>query len=266
MNGMKAYSQQQKSQRLGLISHNNQNCLMKIVEYNSATDIVVEFQDFNKAKVHTRWDHFTEGSVKNPYFKHIYGIACAGSKVDISQSKREYQTWTDMLRRCYDNNYHSYKPTYIRCEVCEEWTNYENFYDWITHQENYNKWAADTTFHLDKDIRVKHNKVYSPETCCLVPHNVNTLFIKADNKRGLYPIGVSEHYKNSGTYMARCNNPLLHKTIQIGVYASPQDAFVAYQQYKENLIRTIANEEYSKRNITQLCYNAMMNYKVEITD
>ena len=31
---------------------------------------------------------------------------------------------------------------------------------------------------IDKDILVKGNKVYSPNTCCLVPKNVNNLFIK----------------------------------------------------------------------------------------
>ena len=163
MNGMKAYSQKQKEQRLGLISYNNQNCLMKIVEYNSSTDIVVEFQDENKARVHTRWDHWKEKVVKNPYHKDIYGIACSGNKINLRQCKREYRTWLDMLRRCYDTNYHSDKPTYIKCEVCDEWTNYENFYDWITHQENYNKWQEDLTFHLDKDVRMKRNKIYSPE-------------------------------------------------------------------------------------------------------
>ena len=266
MNGAKIHSQKQKEQRLGLTSYNNQNCLMKIVEYNSATDIIVEFQDDNRARVHTRWDHFQDKNVKNPYFKHIYGIACTGNKIDLSVNKREYQTWLDILRRCYDKDYHFDKPTYIQCEICEEWTNFENFYNWIVKQENYIKWKEDTTFRIDKDILIKHNKIYSPQTCCLVPNNGNTLFVKTDNARGLYPIGVSEYYKDSGRYMARCNNPLMHKNILIGIYSSPNDAFMAYKKYKEILIKTIAKEEHKKQNIIQSCYDAMMNYKVEITD
>lgn len=266
MNGAIIHSQKQKEQRLGLISYNNQSCLMKIVEYNSATDIIVEFQDDNKARVHTRWDHFQEGAVKNPYYKDIYGIACPGNKVKLTDTKREYQAWVDMLRRCYDEKYLIDKPTYVGCNVCDEWTNYENFYIWIINQENYDKWKSDTTFHVDKDILFKHNKVYSPKTCCLVPNNVNTLFVKSDGIRGVYPIGVSEHYKDSGTYMARCNNPLIHKNILLGIYSSPNDAFMAYKKYKETLIKTIAEEEYKKQNIIQSCYNAMMNYEVEITD
>jgi hypothetical protein len=204
--------------------------------------------------------------VKNPYHKDVYGVACSGNKVDLTQSKREYQTWLDMLRRCYDHNFHSDKPTYAECEVCEEWTNYENFYDWMIHQDNYNQWKSNLNFRLDKDILFKHNKIYSPNTCCLVPKDVNSLFTKADGERGIYPIGVSEHYKNSGTYMARCNNPLLHRNIQIGVYATPYDAFMAYKKYKEDIIRSVAQKEYDQQNIIKSCYNAMMNYQVEITD
>lgn len=39
--------------RLGEERINYQGCLMKIVEYNSANDMVVEFQDDNNAKVNT---------------------------------------------------------------------------------------------------------------------------------------------------------------------------------------------------------------------
>ena len=43
---------------------------------------------------------------------------------------------------------------------------------------------------LDKDILVKGNKIYSPDTCCFVPKEVNTVFTKRQSKRGDYPIGV----------------------------------------------------------------------------
>ena len=36
--------------------------------------------------------------------------------------------------------------------------------------------------------------------------------------------------------------------------------------HKENLIKQVAKEEYSKGNITKQCYEAMMKYEVEITD
>jgi hypothetical protein len=266
MNGAKVNQIKQSKERLGQLNYNNQGCLMKIVKYNSATDIIVEFQDKHMATVHTRWDHFKDGSVKNPYFKSIYGMGCMGDKIDFKQTKREYQAWHDILRRCYDVSYHELKPTYIHCEVCEEWLNYENFYTWITSQENYEKWKEDVHFNIDKDILFKNNHVYSPETCCLVPRNVNILFVKSDRQRGVYPIGVSEYYKDSGLYQARCHDQLLNKSIYLGAFNTPEMAFYAYKKYKEQLIKNVANIEYNRQTITKKCYTAMLNYKIEITD
>lgn len=52
---------QHKDERLGQAGYNNDNELMKIVEYNKASDVVVEFQDKNKYKVRTTYDHFLKG-------------------------------------------------------------------------------------------------------------------------------------------------------------------------------------------------------------
>ena len=50
------------------------------------------------------------------------------------------------------------------------------------------------------------------------------------------------------------------------MYATPEEAFFAYKTYKEKLIKQIAQIEFDKDNITKTCYDAMMKYKVEITD
>ena len=43
-------------------------------------------------------------------------------------------------------------------------------------------------------------------------------------------------------------------------------AFLAYKKAKESYIKQVAKEEYDKGNITKTCYEAMINYEVEITD
>ena len=43
-------------------------------------------------------------------------------------------------------------------------------------------------------------------------------------------------------------------------------SFQLYKIRKENTIKQVAKEEYDKGNITKRCYDAMMKYKVEITD
>jgi hypothetical protein len=255
-----------RESRIGEERLNNQGCLMKIIEYNGANDIVVEFQDEYKGKVHTKYTHFLSGGVKNPYFHSVYGMCITGNKYPIRENgkqTKEYISWNNMLKRCFDKRVKDEHPTYENVECCEEWLYYPNFYEWLHSQENFEKWYKSKRWHLDKDILVKGNRIYSPETCCLVPNNVNTLFIKPERQRGLQPIGVSK-VKNG--FQSWCNNPFTNSQESLGNSYSSEKAFYKYKSYKEDLIKKIANIEYNSGNITKHCYEAMMNYEVEITD
>ena len=97
-----------------------------------------------------------------------------------------------MLTRCYSDKYKKKKPTYEDCKVYEELLNFQNFAKWDS--ENYYEIEGETMC-LDKDILVKHNKIYSPETCVYVPNTINVLFTKSDKIRGNTPIGVNEQKK-----------------------------------------------------------------------
>ena len=77
------------------------------------------------------------------------------------------------------------------------------------------------------------------------------------------PIGVT---KNTKGFCVRCLNPLTKEREYIGTYLTIEEAFCAYKQYKENLIKQVAQIEFDKGNITKQCYNSMMNYIVEIID
>lgn len=166
-----------------------------------------------------------------------------------------YRTWKSMLERCYSDKYHQKEPTYIGCSVCEEWKVYSVFKRWF--DENYVEGYA-----LDKDILVKNNKVYSPDTCCFVPHVINALFIKHDGKRGKYPIGVSAYNKK---FCARINVPP-KGSVWLGSFNTPKEAFVAYKFAKEAHVKKMAALYFKDGKITEKVYNALMNYKVEITD
>ena len=69
-----------KYNKLGETNHNNKNCLMKIVEFNNRYDIVVEFQDKYKGRVHTNYQAFLCGQVKNPYLASVVDIGITGNK------------------------------------------------------------------------------------------------------------------------------------------------------------------------------------------
>ena len=256
-----------RKQRYDLKNHrmfeerlNNKGCLMKIVEYNKSQDIVVEFQDEYRAKVHTAYYFFLSGEVRNPYFPSILKVGIVGNKYETHNGKnaiKEYTTWRNMLNRCFNTDEKMKHPKYKNVTCCDEWLLYENFYEWLHSQENFNKWLNGDSWDVDKDILCKGNEIYSPTTCCLVPGIINKIFSIHDFNRGKYPIGVSKHGRK---FKAR-----YHKK-NIGIYETPELAFQAYKEYKESYIKQIAIQELSNGNITHRCYNAMINYRVEITD
>lgn len=114
-------------------------------------------------------------------------------KMDVAINKkdkkeyREYCLWKNLICRVYDYNIHKTRPTYKGCFICDEWLTFSIFREWIRNPQN----GYSDGYHLDKDILIKGNKVYSPETCCFVPSEINTLFTKRQNLRGKYPIGVT---------------------------------------------------------------------------
>lgn len=255
-----------KSNRIGEERVNNQGCLMKIVEYNNTENIVVEFQDDHKMRVETQYCNFKLGNVRNPYYPSVYGVGITGKKYPINincKPTREYSIWHSMLCRCFDERFKISQPAYKNTTCCNEWLNFEIFYEWLHSQENFDKWYNGKWWALDKDILVDGNKIYSPETCCLVPQNVNCLLLKRKASRGDLPIGVG---KTGNKFQAVCSNPFTGKIDKLGKYETPEEAFYAYKYQRENYIKQVAEIEYKAGNITRSCYEALMNYSIKIDD
>ena len=167
-----------------------------------------------------------------------------------------YLRWCDMIHRCYNEKFHQRCPQYKKCTVCKEWKNYSNFKVWYEKNK-----VSDESMDLDKDILFKRNAVYGPDTCCFVPHEINTLFTTCKASRGNYPIGA---YKDSGSDKFISSVNFAGKNITIGSFDTPKEAFKAYKKYKEKFIKEIANRY--KEKIPDKVYRAMMNWKIEITD
>lgn len=229
---------------------------MKIVEYNSCKDVVVEFQDKYKYHKNASYGNFKTGKISNPYYKTIFNRGYLGTD-DVKYTDMSYIVWCSMFKRCY-SNYN--EISYNGCEVCEEWYNYVNFKRWF--DKNYYE-IPNENMHLDKDILIKDNKIYSPKTCIFVPQRINKLFTKRQNDRGLCPIGVTERKNNKyKKFESRCSIGN-GKRISLGYFYTKEEAFKAYKEYKEKYIRQIADEYKSKYpNFPQKLYDAMYNYQV----
>lgn len=171
-----------------------------------------------------------------------------------AENDRAYNYWNSMLRRCYSEYSLRLNPAYKGCSVCPEWHYLSNFKKWF--DENYIEGYA-----LDKDILVKGNKVYSPDTCCFVPQYINALLTNCKSKRGIYPIGVSKAGNGYSAQISYNKNKGY-----IGYFDTPEEAFNAYKQAKEAYIKEVAQDCHNDGKITKRVYDALMNWEIEITD
>ena len=162
-----------------------------------------------------------------------------------------------MLQRCYSEDYQQKEPTYVGCTVCDEWLTLSNFKKFIDNLDN----GYQEGYQLDKDILIKGNKIYSPETCCFVPREINSLLLNKKLHRGNMPVGVEQRGKRFGAY---CNNN--GRRFHLGSFSTPEAAFLAYKKAKEQYVKELAEKYYKEGKITERVYNALLNYRVEITD
>ena len=132
----------------------------------------------------------------------------------------------------------------------------EYFEKWF--DENYYEIEGET-MNLEKDILVKGNRIYSPNTCVFAPRTINSLFLKNNIKRGELPIGVNMIGNKYEAHMTRKN-----KSYHIAMSDTIEGAFNAYKEAKEKEIKRVADEYKGK--IPQKLYDAMYSYQVEITD
>ena len=254
-----------KKDRTGEISYNKFGSRMVLIRYNQWDNVDVYFPDYNWLSQHKAYKNFKEGTIKCPYEPRIYGKGYIGEgeykTVDEKYGKQNkaYKTWSHMLERCYDDEHRDKFKTYKDCEVCNEWLNYQNFAEWF--HDNYYEIDNDEMC-LDKDIIIKGNKIYGPDTCVFVNRHINSLFTRNNEFRGDLPIGVHRYYKGE-KYRALCNN-CYNKMINLGLYDSVEEAFSKYKKCKEAVIKLIA-EEY-KNKIPEVLYEALCRYEVEIDD
>ena len=235
------------------------NCgKLVVLEYKGHLDVIVKFIDTGYETT-ARANNLRKGKVKDRLVPSVFGVGIIGNeqvKIDGKYTK-DYQLWNNMLRRCYDEKYSNKYTTYKDCEVSDNFKYLPYFEEWCSKQTGFYQEG----WHLDKDILVRGNKVYSENTCCFVPAEINRLFIKSDAARGDLPIGVNYH-KASRKFVAQVSR--FKEDIYLGCFNTPDEAFNAYKEAKEAYIKEVA--EKWKDQIDPRVYEALMKYRVEITD
>lgn len=141
--------------------------------------------------------------IDDPLKPTVYGRGVIGEgryNANINgKHTKEGGLWYNMMMRCYSESYLKKTPTYKECEVCDRWLYFQNFCEDIQYLEGYNLWLEDSTkYVLDKDYKIKGNKLYSPETCMFISSSLNTIISNESKHKyiGISPEGIEFTFNN----------------------------------------------------------------------
>jgi len=222
---------------IGAVNKNTFGTDMKIIEELDGGKCVVEFQDdfkFHKEICNT---NFISGNVKNPYDKTLYNIGYLGvGKYNTfgknkSRKTTAYIFWFNLMERCYSEKRRDKHMTYTDAYLSDEWHNFQNIAAWV--DENYYEVKGER-MHLDKDILVKGNRVYSPDTCLIVPQRINMMFMTKEKNRD--PDLPNAIYRCVNGFQASYNGKSL------GVFKTVEDAVTAHDSKKRIHIKQVVEE------------------------
>lgn len=172
----------------------------------------------------------------------IYGIGindsvfCTAARLGgIGVNHRAYAAWKGMFKRCYCQTYQIEMRTYEGCSVGDGWHRFTDFFEW---------WKVNFVegWHLDKDILVPGNKIYSKETCVYIPPELNFFVSMSVNRDDLHPIGA---YKcsDSDKYFSKIRDRS-GKSHHLGTFADAQDAheaWIAAKLQSANSFKSVCN-------------------------
>ncbi len=204
-------------------------------KYNNKNDVDVHFLDEHQYSCKTYRSVLVSGNLKNPYHPGKYGGYVGVGPYGRKNDAVVYNVWNHILVRVfqskseYYNNFNSYKED----SICEEWLNFQTFAQW--YYDYIGKLNPNFKYNLDKDIYQWgfKSKIYSPETCCIIPESLNLGLSIYENPRTNLPTGVvmigDRFYPN----LRSSNN----KNESYGGFGTPEEAFEIYKKIKLKDIR-----------------------------
>jgi len=207
-----------------------------------------------------RWAHsgqLYKGLISDPYSRTVAGVGYVGEgDYKPSQHPKTYSKWCNMVNRCYNTNHAGYQAYGARgVTVCEEWLCFQTYAAW--HDSNYI-----AGYHLDKDLLSEGGKVYSPDSCCFLPREINNIVIGkvqrwVDSTKHL-PTGV---ISSPSGYKAKVGNTLTKVKELSEFFDTPEAAYVAYRKRKIEVVQELADLYYEQGRISSRVHQALLQWQ-----
>lgn len=195
-----------------------------ILKYINSRNVEIEFISTGFKRV-TCAGSINKGNLKDLLAPLVCGVGFIGDGIHKAVVDRKvtkaHRVWYDMIRRCYSESNLKAHPTYFDCYVCDEWHNFQAFAAWFykNHIDGHQ---------LDKDIKVKGNKVYSPATCIFASPKDNTIESSAKSYCFLSPKGKAIKIYNLAEF---CELNNLEKSNMYAVHSGKRRAHKGWTKH-----------------------------------
>ena len=135
-----------------------------------------------------------------------------------------YSCWNRMLERGHSLKFKTKYSAYDGVTVHPDWHRLSKFTEWLNTQPQVN-WQE---LQIDKDLLVKGNKVYGPDTCCFLTNRENSVF-RPRNSIKLGSVSKNDRYERKKPWMCRITR--CNKHFFIGSFSTKEEAeFVAMRE------------------------------------
>lgn len=227
-----------------------------VMEVKNAFEVRVIFMEYPyETVVHA--SNIRNGGIKNKMRPSVHGIGFIGvgpyRAWDGKKCTRAYSVWVDMLDRVYTPENELIAAWYKDTSVHSDWHNFQVFAEWYYRQIN-RFGSVPFRWNIDKDLMIPGNRVYSAETCVVVPASINMLMTDHSAGRGVYPMGVTSQTNGKSFKVVMT---AYGQNKYLGTYSTIADAQLAYWNYKFEVIRntTLANWQYLPEKLAIRLYN-----------
>ena len=165
--------------------------MFTVLSFNTSRSIDVVFEGTGTVSTFTA-QNIRNLSVKDYNHPIIFGVGFRGYGINKAFESGTvtlaYSVWQSMLSRCYNNKNKGHKR-YYDCTVCDEWHNFQNYASW--YYKNYK-----AGYHVDKDTKIKGNRIYSPECCVFITPKENVKAATQKSHSFMSPSGDEVKFTN----------------------------------------------------------------------
>lgn len=129
------------------------------------------------------------GEKSSRKWEHLTGFRVDGKQIQLPL----YTVWRAMQQRGNPSYWETHKH-YTNTSISDGFRSWDLFYEWAVIQVGYGCFDdKGKPFELDKDLLGEDNKVYSEDTCCFIPRELNQALAMNQTEK---VVDLADKYKN----------------------------------------------------------------------